>query len=724
MNNDIKQLCLDILRDTYASSRRLAMYPLGHPTTQETLKKPLSDLNEIFVFKHSFVIELFRGRLLAEGILLEDSVFVSGMALEMKKHKLTNIIFGSNVAIGDLYHFLSTLVAKPGPYEDNVARILNAKNIISIKVNVENAPSTFNFDTTIQSPRISQYFLDERIKEILGERPGIIGLYYMGRVKNDDEVLNELGIDFRLSFLTKYFRDSLVGLDRERGLSLLEQTILATNWLDDSINSQTVLGLKRLFDDFLSDNRDEEVISRIYKLLKKIGTPDAVMNQIFNKSSFLKLKALQESESMVETLRSADATQIDPASIKKTVFKLAASGQKEFLQDLLDQLIRSLSSQSLDHRRQAAMLIGTAAEVLANGGFFDEFGNLCKDLIRLSLLPTDTIEPVEITSDLLLLAIKNNRWREFKALASTLRGVCDDKLQADIKRELASGKLDEVSSSRLLFVTASNLSEQGRIEEAFDFFEGLSALGSKEVIRMLAGRLTHPDINVRSRMIKLLVAMKRDSGSVLTEILEQMISGVTGGVITEEEWYYFRNILRVLKEVRAEEALPQLEIMIAWPIPRIKLEVIKTLEGMPGEATAEILLKLCLDDNIEVRKAAIVALGLVSDNSAVPHLREIFMKDPACRLVVVATLGRIGSGTARDLLIELFEDKELYRSLDIPRKDSDEIRATILKALSIIGDPIAMRKLAEYSNMSFDKSLFKKDLLSNTAKIILGGKAR
>src|SRR4030067_2375224 len=244
MNKNIKQYCVDILRDMYAGSRRLAMYPLGHPTTQETLKKPLGALNEVFAFKHSFTIELFRGRLLTEGILLDDSVFVNGIALEMKKHKLTNIVVGSEVTIGDLYHFLSTLVAKPGPYEDNVARILKAKNISAIAVDIENPTCTFNFDTSLQSPGTSQYSMDQRIKEILADKPGIIALYYLGQIKDDYEVLKELGIDFRLAFLTRFFRDSLMQLDRDKGLNLIEQTILATNWLHDAIRYQSALGLK------------------------------------------------------------------------------------------------------------------------------------------------------------------------------------------------------------------------------------------------------------------------------------------------------------------------------------------------------------------------------------------------------------------------------------------------------------------------------------------------
>jgi hypothetical protein len=243
------------------------------------------------------------------------------------------------------------------------------------------------------------------------------------------------------------------------------------------------------------------------------------MDQFFNKSSFLKLKMFQESEAILEILKDSDPSQVDPNLLRKTVFKLAASRQKSFITELLDQLIKSLSFPTPNQRRCAASLIASAAEVLANGGFFDEYTYVCKETVRLSLLPTQTSEPVELAADLIWLAIKNSRWQEFRVLTRTLRGVCDDHLQAENKRQLAALKLAEISDSEIVFKTASNLSDISRSDEANEFFEGLSALGSKEIIKMLAGKLTHPDINIRSRMIKLLVSMKSDAGEVITEKL-------------------------------------------------------------------------------------------------------------------------------------------------------------------------------------------------------------
>jgi len=724
MNVDIKQLSLDIMRDLFGSSRRLALYPLGHPATQDALKKPLMDLNEIFAFKHSFTVELFRDRMLAEGILIDDAVFVSGIAMEMKKHKLSDIVFYSNLMIGDLYHLLLTLVSKPGPYEDNFSRVMKAKNVTAIAVNVGNPPRLFNFDSAGALPEPGRFELQRRVQEILGDKPDIIARYYMGKVNDDDDILDDLGIDFRLIFLAKFFKEALVGLDKDRGLKLIENAVLSANWLDDSVESQSILGLKRLFDDYLSENKDEEIFGSVFHLVKKVGAPEIVMNQVFNRSTFLKLKTIQESETIVDTLRFSDLSLVDEATLKKTLFKLAASSQRHFIQEILGQLIRSLSLAEPDRRQKAVSLTTLAADLFASGGMFDEFEYICKESVRLTLLPTETLEPVELTFELLKLSLKNGHWRGFKVLSKTMRGVADDKLQAENKRKLASDCLANLTQSDLLYKTASELSEQARSEGANEFYEGLSSLGSKEIIRMLARKLTHPDINIRSRMVKLLAGMKKDSADVLTEMLGELVAQVKNGYFSEEKWYYFRNILRVLKEVGAVDALPYLDMMSSWPQTRLKIEIIKTLEGMPIEHSLELLYRLSKDNDSEVRKAAVIAMGLSGDNEVIPYLHEMLLNDPQMRQAAVASLGRIGSEQARDMLISVFEDKDLAKELGISRRELDEIKATVIRALSVIGDEMSRRKISEYSRQARDKSIFKGDLLSNTAKMILGVKSK
>ena len=208
MTVDIKILSLDILRDLYGSSRRLSMYPLGHPVTQETLKKPLSALNKIFAFKHSFAIELFKSNLLAEGILIEDTIYASGLAMDMKKHSINNVVFTSSANIGDLYHFLSLLATRPEQNRETFDRELQARNVTCIKVNVQRVHNLFRFDRVEMANEASRFLLPDRIRTILSRKPEIIVTFYLGRLKNDEDVLNLIDVDLRLGYLSGHFRDA------------------------------------------------------------------------------------------------------------------------------------------------------------------------------------------------------------------------------------------------------------------------------------------------------------------------------------------------------------------------------------------------------------------------------------------------------------------------------------------------------------------------------------
>lgn len=724
MTVNIKNLSLDILRDLYGGSRRLSMYPLGHPTTQDTLKKPLSALNKIFAFKHSFAIELFKSNLLAEGILIEDTIYASGLAMDMKKHNISNIVFASSVNIGDLYHFLSLLISRPEQIEETFERELQAKNITCIKINVERLYNLFRFDRVEMINNTSRFKLADRIKSILSRRPEIIVAFYLGRLKDDDDVVKYIEVDLRLGYVAGHFREALKSLSRDKAVKLLEEVVFAANWLDDKFDSQTILGLRELFGDYLAAHPENSILPDIYNLFKKVGTPDMIMSRIFDKTSILKLRAFQETESIVHTLRYADPSRVDPEGLRKTIFKLAAAGQRGYLSDLLDQLIGSLSSPTNELRQKGMHLVVTASDVLMSGGFFEEFDSICREALRIALLPTETLEPLELIAELSWQAIKKRRWQELKFLVRTLKGIRDDKGHPDSKRKLAASKLVELSESSLLAESVSSLMDTEMSDDGGGLLDAIAELGSRETIRKLTEKIAHPDMNIRSRVMKLLINMKDQSGEVLAQILSDLVQEFRGETIDDQKWYYIRNILRVIKEIKAEKAFPYLEIISNWPDSRIKQEIIRTLEGMPPEDAGKLLERLSKDYDPEIRKTAVIAMGLTGHPDMFPRLRGVFKNQPDCRIAAVVSIGRIGGQQARDWLIAVFEDDSLLDGLNLSKRDSEQLRIAILKSLSHINDETAVLKLEEYSRKSFSKSLFKKDLLSNTARLILESKSK
>ena len=93
----------------------------------------------------------------------------------------------------------------------------------------------------------------------------------MGLLRKDDDILTYINVDFRLGYLGHHFKDALLSLERVKGKRLLEEIVFSTNWLDDHIDPEMLLGLRRLFKDYLSQHSDQEMLSDIYELFKKVG---------------------------------------------------------------------------------------------------------------------------------------------------------------------------------------------------------------------------------------------------------------------------------------------------------------------------------------------------------------------------------------------------------------------------------------------------------------------
>jgi len=102
------------------------------------------------------------------------------------------------------------------------------------------------------------------------------------------------------------------------------------------------------------------------------------------------------------------------------------------------------------------------------------------------------------------------------------------------------------------------------------------------------------------------------------------------------------------------------------------------------------------------------------------YLRSLLNTLTSERELVVVAIGRIGGINARDILIELYENPNIYKNLDISKKEEQKIKVAILKSLSVIGDDVSKSKIELYSKKGKNK-LFKKDVLSETALFLING---
>lgn len=179
--------------------------------------------------------------------------------------------------------------------------------------------------------------------------------------------------------------------------------------------------------------------------------------------------------------------------------------------------------------------------------------------------------------------------------------------------------------------------------------------------------------------------------------------------LTDERWYVVRNMITILGVFAKPESLPHLFEISKHPDARVRKEVIKTLARFRNpkvfqflndllqkesddiklliifslgimkskEAIADLIKLLENDNNLSIKKEALIALGRIGDEKVFPLLKNYALKKgffkktekKVLRLAAITALGGICTKDSADFLENLL-------------KDSDpEIRDTAFEAL-------------------------------------------
>jgi len=666
-NMDIKEVCLDILRDLYSASRQLMMYPMGHPVTNDTLLKPLDRLNAIFSFKKSFVIQVYNGRLVCEGLLLENTVFVEGLIHDFEKHDIAALEFTSDLILGDLYHFLNGLLEGKSPAEDYFSKFIEKMNIKTIRINNPKPSTLFDFDDTMIGLPNKKFELYDRIREILNNKTKSVIDFYLGKIKTDNDIAMLLKMDLRLAFLENHFAFTVSSMTEKQALEIFKQVIYSTNWLGVSADKQALDGINRLWRDYAGQSEDVSILLPVYDIFKSVGATDAVLESVFDKATLIKLNAVRDAEEMVESLKSNQAREIDFQILRKTVFKLAADKYSRPLEQLMSQLLKSLSSLVLDTRQRSLRLSIETIETLTDGVFWDIYSNVVKEALRLSFLGRTGTEMIELIGWIVEKSSEHSRWEELKICAQALQTIAGQ--STNEKNKFASDKLAELAESPIIndILVDAVLSGKGGTE----LYDAISIIASKKIAAVLVEKIDTPDKTVRARIIKSLTLMGKESGPEVIKKLAEIVSA--GESYDDNSWYKLRNILRVTGKIKYLEALPYFDVLTRWKQTRIKLELISACESMESSATG------------------------------VKYLRSLLNTLTSERELVVVAIGRIGGINARDILIELYENPNIYKNLDISKKEEQKIKVAILKSLSVIGDDVSKSKIELYSKKGKNK---------------------
>jgi hypothetical protein len=188
--------------------------------------------------------------------------------------------------------------------------------------------------------------------------------------------------------------------------------------------------------------------------------------------------------------------------------------------------------------------------------------------------------------------------------------------------------------------------------------------------------------------------------------------------LDSEKWYAVRQMVALLGELKDPSTIELLEYGYRNDDLRVKKEVLKSLARIQGPASSAFLLKALDEEDPSLMTQAVISLGMLRDPSVIESLGNIALKwepfsdnqDP--KREAIKALGIIGDPMARTYLT-----KVLFKKRWFGKRMYEEARILAANSLGMIGGEEAYQALEEVSRGSTGE-------LYNACRRILDGREK
>ncbi len=178
---------------------------------------------------------------------------------------------------------------------------------------------------------------------------------------------------------------------------------------------------------------------------------------------------------------------------------------------------------------------------------------------------------------------------------------------------------------------------------------------------------------------RLLIQILKDLGKNQIAMLGERLS--------DERWYFVRNIVGILGESKKEDVIGHLEKVADHNNFQIRHEVVRALVTIGGRKAAELMTRFLKDKDIDIQFMAVRGLGMLQaagekeSQALMAFLKTSGIKgiEHELKKEAIETLGKIGSPASVQFLKKQFKIK-WWKG----RKPQEEIRAVVEKAVAAI----------------------------------------
>lgn len=190
----------------------------------------------------------------------------------------------------------------------------------------------------------------------------------------------------------------------------------------------------------------------------------------------------------------------------------------------------------------------------------------------------------------------------------------------------------------------------------------------------------------------------RSLRNLLIRILKELGKtqlALLGERLSDERWYFVRNIVIILGESRREEVVAYLEKVAGHRNFHIRQEVVRALLTIKGERSVRLLTKFLADPDIDIRFMAVRGLGMSLGSGAreeqalIGFLKGKPFRRPSVELRVeaITSLGKVGGASASAFLgrfttVRWWKAKRTQLAL---KAAADRARADIMRRIGNAG---------------------------------------
>jgi HEAT repeat protein len=712
----------DLVRELAMASRKMSIYGAGHPLAIKAVEKPFFILNGIFRFKSYINLNVQRGDLYLLNIRLKDSPFNAQILQFLQLLDVNAVLFERSMRIDDFSFFIETLVTRQMTYNANFSFTSHLKKheVETIEVNSELAYDLFEKRKQYRGDVDGDFSVRRMVLDQLGD-----DLLRLAQVRNANETgLLELGIDFEPELVGYLLPERMASFDPNkvrRVLTELADQISSEN-SGPKVSSDATGDYMALFKlvDYHPDKNG--ILENLEDRHRGKSADDHIDSM--SETGAIKINASARIEQLLERQFSTIGSDVDTERFIDAFVRLLKTGQQPKAAEVMSRLTDLMSAADPGYRQRALNLLGLATSELGNAADSSVLEAAVREAISHLEDKTETYEYSEFL------------WQLFEACRRVERYDLAAGLTQAMARRRAMIDNVTVYDSMAVKKGFENISRHRTVEQLIDelinaagekiqhLVDLLVAVGTEEVAVGLSHVISHPRRHVRQLTLKILAELGKSSLKVFSRIIYDDIMfkrEPDRHELPDEKWYVVRNSIFVLGSLHDSQGVPSLRTRIDDKDVRVRREVISALEKIGCEEAVDCLTLMAEDPILEVRDAAIIAIGLIADPSAAPILIDIARRNPRNSIKAVTALGKLGGNEAKVFLGHLLTEPDRLAELAGGVVGKDDLRIAAVKALGQIGDADSIEQVRKYKEglSTAQKILFRNSAVNKAISDVL-----